>query len=102
MLIYLQKSSYCHLLPVKDGKIAICSSLNDFPHCLSRSSPNMYSDGATVTYSAEDIEAICDYLNEELANISEWMPSIKLSLNPSKSEFLIVGQKRQLNSIQEC
>ena len=49
--------------------------------------------------SAEDIETLCDDLNEELANISEWMRSNKLSLNANKSEFLIVGHKRQLNGI---
>ena len=61
----------------------------------------MYADDTTVTYSAEDIEALCDDINMELANISEWMRSNKLSLNARKSEFLIVGHNRQLNSIQQ-
>ena len=39
--------------------------------------------------------------SQGLGNISEWMPSKKLSLDASKSEFLIVGHKRQLNSIQQ-
>ena len=54
-----------------------------------------------MTYSTEDIETLCDDSNEELTNISEWMRSNKLSLNASKSEFLIVGYKRQLNGIQQ-
>ena len=58
---------------------------------------NIYVDDATVIYSAEDIETLCDDLNEELTNISEWMQSNKLSHNVSKSEFLIMGHKRQLN-----
>ena len=61
----------------------------------------MYPDDTTVIYSAEDIEALCDDLNEELTNISEWMRSDKLSPDASKSESLIVGHKRQLNSIQQ-
>ena len=44
----------------------------------------MYADDTTVTYSAEDIEALCDDLNEELTNISEWMQSNKLTLNASE------------------
>ena len=35
---------------------------NDFPHYLSRSSPNMYIDDTTLTYSTEDIETPCDDL----------------------------------------
>ena len=62
---------------------------------------NIYADDTTVTYSAENTEALCDNLNEELANISDWMRSNNLSLNSSKSEFLIVGHSRQLNSIQQ-
>ena len=61
----------------------------------------MYADDTTVTYSVEDVETLCDDSNEELANISEWMRSNKLNLNASKSEFLIVGHKRQLNGIQQ-
>ena len=61
----------------------------------------MYADDTTVTYSANDMETLCDDLNEELSNISEWMRSDKLSLNASKSEFLVVRHKRQLNVIQQ-
>ena len=41
------------------------------------------------------------FFSQELANISEWMRSKQLSLDASKSELLIVGHKRQLNSIQQ-
>ena len=61
----------------------------------------MYADDTTVTYSADDIETLCDDLNEELTNISEWTRSNKLSLNARKSEFLIVGHRRQLNRIEK-
>ena len=83
------------------GPLLFIIYVNDFPHCLSRSSPNMYKDDTTVTYSANDIETLCDDLNEELTNNSERMRSNKFSLNASKSEFLIVGYKRQLNGIKE-
>ena len=83
------------------GPLLFIIYVNDFPQCLSRSSPNMYADDTTVTYSADDIATLCGDLNEELTNISEWMRSNKLSLNASKSEFLIIGHKRQLNGIEK-
>ena len=61
----------------------------------------MYADDTSVTCSAEDIDTLCDDLRTELTNISEWMRQNKLSLNANKSEFLIVGHKRQLNGIHE-
>ena len=59
----------------------------------------MYADGTAVT--AEDIETICDDLKDELTNISKWMRSNKLSPHAFKSDFLIVGHKMHLNSIQK-
>ena len=39
----------------------------------------MYVDDTTVIYSTDDIEKLCNDLNEELANISEWMRNNKLT-----------------------
>ena len=75
--------------------------VNDFAQCLVKASPNMYADDTSVTCSAEDIDTLCDELRTELTSISDWMRQNKLSLNANKSEFLIVGHKRQLNGIHE-
>ena len=60
--------------------LSVIIYVNDFRHCLSRSSPNMSAEDTTGTYSAEDIETLCDDLDEELTNISEWMRSNRPSL----------------------
>ena len=62
----------------------------------------MYADNATVTYSAEDIETLCNDLNEELAITSEWIRSNKFSLNAGKYEFLIVDHKRLFAPFRSC
>jgi len=38
-------------------------------------------------------------LIENLANVSNWMSSNLLSLNPSKTEFLIFGLQQQLSKL---
>ena len=43
-------------------------------------------------------DLITDVKNE-LENISNWMRINKLSLNASKSEFMVVGHRRKLNRI---
>ena len=80
-----RREQYCQITGVRSsGRVIQCGIpqgsclgpllfiiyVNDFPHCLSRSSPNMYADNTTVTYSVDDIETLCDDLNEEVANIS--------------------------------
>ena len=46
------------------------------------------------------MEELCNELQNELINISEWMRQNKMSLNTKTSEFMIIGHKRQLNRIQ--
>ena len=60
----------------------------------------MYADDTSVTCFAGDMEELCNDLRNELTNISEWMRLNKMSLNTKKSEFMIIGHKRQLNRIQ--
>ena len=83
------------------GPLLFILYVDDFAKCLVKSSPNMYADDTSVTCSAKDIDTLCDDLRTELTNISKWMRQNKLSLNANKSEFLIVGHKRQLNGIHE-
>ena len=74
--------------------------MNDFERCLENCTPNMYADDTSVTCFAEDVEELYNDLQNELINISDWMRQNKMSLNAKKSEFMIIGHKRQLNRIQ--
>ena len=36
-------------------------------------------------------------MNEDLANISDWMKANKLSLNASKTEYMVIGSHKRLH-----
>ena len=59
----------------------------------------MYADDTSVTCSAEDIDELCNDLRTEVDNIAEWLRQKKLSLNTDKTEYMVVGHKRQTNRI---
>ena len=59
----------------------------------------MYADDTSVTCSAEDIDNLCNVLNAEIYNITEWLCQNTLSLNTDKAEYMVVGHKRQTNRI---
>ena len=42
---------------------------------------------------------ISEKLNEDLTNVSDWMSSNKLSLNTSKTEYMIIGSHTKLKQI---
>ena len=59
----------------------------------------MYADDTSVTCSAEDIDNLCNDLRTEADNIAEWLRQNKLSLNTDRTEYTVVGDKRQTNRI---
>ena len=61
----------------------------------------MYADDTSITCSAKDIEELCNDLKTEGKNIAEWMRQNKLSLNTNKTEYMVIGNKRRVNHIQE-
>ena len=61
--------------------------------------PNIYADDTCVNITSENLNGLLIGLKNELENISNWMRINKLSLNVCKSEYMIIGHKRQLNRV---
>ena len=73
------------------GPLLFLLYVNDFENCLEYMTPNMYADDTCVTIASENLDDLITNVKNELENISNWMRINKLSLNASKSEFLVVG-----------
>ena len=73
--------------------------VKDFEQCLNKCTSNLYADDTSVTCTAEDIDELCNDLRAEVDNIAEWLWQTKLSLNIDKTEYMVVGHKRQTNRI---
>ena len=50
----------------------------------------MYTDDTSITYDGKDLNEIDDYLNKDLKSVNTWLSSNKLTLNLTKTEFLII------------
>jgi Reverse transcriptase (RNA-dependent DNA polymerase) len=53
----------------------------------------MFADDTNLFCSSKILSDLIDILNTELHNVSEWFLANKLSLNPSKTNFMIFGNK---------
>ena len=56
----------------------------------------MYADETKVMCATFSILELCEVINTDLVNISEWMRTDKLSLNGSKSEVMVIGNAKKL------
>jgi len=62
---------------------------------------HLYADDTQLflSFHPSDFQANISYLQNALTQITSWMTSILLSLNSSKTEFLLIGLKHQLSKI---
>ena len=65
---------------------------------------HLYADDTQFFFSfyAPDFLSNITYLLNALQHISSWMTSNLLTLNTSKTQFLLIGLKLQLAKIQNC
>ena len=64
---------------------------------------HLYADDTQIYFSfpASELNSSLEYVNKVLFDLHNWFHSNKLSLNPSKTEFLLVGTKQQRLKLQQ-
>ena len=77
------------------GLLLFIIYLNDFEHCLEHSRANMSADDSEITISSNNQAELIETAQAELLNIAEWMRINKLSLNPTKTEYMIIDHPRR-------
>ena len=60
----------------------------------------MYADDTVIYFSANCCQNIEHHLNADLANLAEWFNNNYLTLNTSKSKFVMFGGDRRLQTCQ--
>ena len=58
----------------------------------------MYADDTHLTFASYKIETINDVMNHDLSNVNTWLPANKLTLNSSKTEFMLIASRQRLGT----
>ena len=81
------------------GPLLFILYINDFSNALKLAESFLFADDTSVYYSRSDIKQLDTFLNSELQNIDIWMKSNKLSVNISKTNYLIFRpRQRKINT----
>ena len=59
----------------------------------------MYAGDTHLTYADNDICSLEASLNQDLSNINRWLIANKLTLNMTKTQFMLIGSRQKLNSL---
>ena len=82
------------------GLLLFIIYLNDIEKSLIDSKAGLYADDTHITVASANVENLIQKAQMELLNISTWMRINKLSANPEKSEYMIIGHPRKINKIE--
>ncbi len=83
------------------GPLLFLVCINDLPNCLNNSTPRMFADDTSIRYSADSLEELQNVINSELKNLNDWLIANKLSLNITKTLFMIIGSRQRINATQD-
>ena len=61
----------------------------------------MYADDTHLTYAGDNADNIQLHLNQDLENVHNWLRANKLTLNMTKTEFLLIGSRQRLTTLTE-
>ena len=69
--------------------------VNDLPNCLLKSTTaSMFVYDTNLTASGNTSPELYNKLDNDLENIHQWLLANKLTLNTSKTEYMIVGSTK--------
>ena len=81
------------------GPLLFLLCIKDLPNCLSNCEPRMYADDTHLTYASNNIHNIQTSLKEDLENVHSWLRAKKLTLNMTKTKFMLIGSRQRLTTV---
>ena len=82
------------------GPILFLLYINDLPNCLETTKANLFADDTNLSCEGFSPYEIETKLKKDIENVHRWLTANKLSLNMKKTEFMIIGSRHHLTSIE--
>ena len=61
----------------------------------------MYADDNHITYAGSDLHFIQSSLSHDLEKLSKWLVSHRLTLNATKTEFILICSRQRLSTLSD-
>jgi len=61
----------------------------------------MYADDTHITYAGSDLHPIQSSLSHDLEKLSKWLVSNRLTLNATKTEFILIGSRQRFSTLSD-
>jgi hypothetical protein len=81
------------------GPLLFIIYINDLPNCLKHTTPKMFADDTSLTAVGTTLNEAEEIANKDLKNVKVWLSSNKLILNIAKTEYILIGSRPKINSM---
>ena len=78
------------------GPLLFIIYTNDLPNALRHSRCILFADDTTLYYSSKNMQNTITKISEDLNNLTEWFKANKLSLNVSKTNYIIFSRSNHI------
>jgi hypothetical protein len=83
------------------GPLLFIVYINDLPNYVNNCKVSMYADDTAVYVHDKDIDNVVSMLNDDLANVCNWLARNKLSLNVLKTEVMFMSTHQKLSVLSD-
>ena len=73
--------------------------MNDLPFCLKNTKAILFADDTTIFAASDNIIHLYNIINNDWINLTDWFRANKLSLNTSKTNYMLFSNNN--NNISE-
>lgn len=80
------------------GPLLFIIYINDLPNAISHSQATMFADDTNILKSSSDLKTLIEDMNEDANKLYIWFNANKLSLNLSKTYFIIFSKSTKLRT----
>ena len=80
------------------GPFLFLINKNDFEKATNYFSLRLFADGTSLTAAGKDLDVLLQRINSELPAIDGWLCSNRLTLNLSKTKYLVFQPQQKINS----
>ena len=83
------------------GPLLFLVYINDLPECLEHCEVALYADDTVIYFSSSCVTEIEIFINRDLSKLSSWFSTNRLTLNVSKSKFILIGSPKKLSTCND-
>ena len=84
------------------GPLLFIIYTNDLPKSLIKTKTILFADDTTIFKSSNNIETLYSAMNEDLRILEDWFKANKLSLNASKTNYILFRNKKSEFNYTRC